>query len=1032
MKLTEEKFLRLAPGEAYRIGRFALLGLLIQAGLALGTSAADALFLVKVGADKLPHIYILTPLMMLGYIPVYSALLARWGIDRVFDATLGALAVCGVTLWALCTHFQGVEPQLLCYAAKLYAALWYVGLYTLFWNFLDTYFDLVDAKRLFSFCAAGGALGSIIGGCLVEPIASNFGVGALFLGWAAFSVLAVPLLLNIRRRTRRIVSEEPETQGMATSSKTSVLQIFRSRYAFVLTAALFFTLFTSTVCEYQYMSIFAEGIDEATLASFLGQLTAMVNLVNLAITLFFFNKLVARFGIRNITLIQPLAAVTVFIALLLNGDYAAAAAGFFVFQGLMVAIDFNNVNLLFAGLPESGRKQIRTVIEGLGEPLATATAGIFLLVASRAYGEDDLPLLSPEELSMVGIALALTCLVFALILRHAYSKAIADNLRGAWLDFTRPTQPLLIGSTPADLDLAEALVLTADAPVAAHSLRLLLLNNEARLLRTLPLFLRNASAEAHRHALPAFEAILTQPDSAPARALVTWHRSQPTGTNLELRAILSRHGLGTTNHAAHSFALGHIETCLASGKEATVLEGLQAIGELNDARQALRLREHLRSQVPAVRSAALAALDGMADGTTHILLPEILAILPVGSAADRALILNIFERVGDSSALVALLSNAGTFTPSERRHTEQIIFRFGARTVPTLITVAQSSSYSATARSVGLRALGRLALPQAQLLAGPLVEQTTRKAYAILGSVVSLSAETEKPGQAVLRRIYSDYLRLARSIVLESLAVAGRLPNFESVLAGLDSSLPKDRGYALESVEQACDRETFKLLLPLIDRRPLEEQIAFGHAHGLIAKTTAAEVIKRALASDSPLEAAAAAQAAHELDPAGSAEVLLAKIRTMQAPALLATVFTLFARRSAHPTLASKLTPVEHVHALLNCPYLATAQLTHHEFLGEQLEFVRPPDGTVICRRGEPLQGVWLIRAGTVLGAQGLTLQPGAVVGAEALQGSLVAQETLTAAQHFTALFLPAAAIRRCIETFPELGISLLAQAPEA
>jgi len=29
-------------------------------------------------------------------------------------------------------------------------------------------------------------------------------------------------------------------------------------------------------------------------------------------------------------------------------------------------------------------------------------------------------------------------------------------------------------------------------------------------------------------------------------------------------------------------------------------------------------------------------------------------------------------------------------------------------------------------------------------------------------------------------------------------------------------------------------------------------------------------------------------------------------------------------------------------------------------------------------------------------------------------------------------LFLPAAAIRRCIETFPELGISLLAQAPEA
>jgi CRP-like cAMP-binding protein len=100
--------------------------------------------------------------------------------------------------------------------------------------------------------------------------------------------------------------------------------------------------------------------------------------------------------------------------------------------------------------------------------------------------------------------------------------------------------------------------------------------------------------------------------------------------------------------------------------------------------------------------------------------------------------------------------------------------------------------------------------------------------------------------------------------------------------------------------------------------------------------------------------------------------------------------------------------------------------------LAGHLDFVRPPVGTVISRRGEPLQGVWLIRAGTVLGAQGLTHQTGAVVGAEALQGSPVAQETLTAAQHLAALFLPAAAIRRCIETFPELGISLLAQAPEA
>ncbi len=1034
MPSVAQKLFRLAPGEGYRIGRFALLGLLLQAGLAFGTSAADALFLVKVGADKLPHIYILTPVMMLCYIPAYSALLSRWGIDRVFDATLGLLAACGVALWLLCAHFHGAEPIALCYAAKLYAALWYVGLYTLFWNFLDGYFDLVDAKRLFSFCFAGGALGSIIGGSLVDVISAHFGVGALFLAWAVCSVVAVPVVISIRRRTHKLDADDADSDDAPALAEAAaaVRQMAGSRYAIVLTALLFFTLLTATVCEYQYMGIFAEGLDEATLASFLGRLTAMVNIVNLAISLFFFNQLVARFGVRNVALLQPVAYAVVFTALLLNGDYASAAVGFFAFQGLMIAIEFNNVNLMFAGLPTAGRKQIRTLIEGLCEPLATASAGFFLLFAASSAGSDDLPLLSPEQLSMAGIALALSCLVLVLILRHDYAIAIADNLRGAWLDFTRPTAPLLARTTPADLDLAESRALAEDGPVAALALRVLHLKDADRLNRTLPVFLREASAEAHRHALPVFEAIVTQRDSSAARALVEWHRTRPPGTDIELDALLARQGLGPTGDVTQSAALRHIDTCLAAGDEPSVLQGLRALGGLHDARQAFRLRHYLRSHLPAVRSEALIALDRLADGTSRVLIPDLVSTLLVGSTADRARAIRIFERIGDTGALSSLLAGAGSFTPSERRQTEQMIARFGSRTVPTLIAVSQSPAYAATARSVALRALGRLSLPQAQMLAGPLVEQTTRKAYSVLSGAMSLAAQGDEPGQTVLRRIYRDYPLLISSVVLETLAVAGRLPNFESVLAGLDSSQSKERGYALESVEQACTRETFTLLLPLIDRRSVEAQIEFGRSRGLIANATTAQVLARALASDFPLEASAAAQASHALDPAGSAEALLAKLRSMRSPMLRKTVFTLLARRAGHTALASALTPVEHVNALLSFPSLSYALLTHLEFMGAQLRLATPPAGTVLCRRGEPLPGIWFVRAGSVRAADGTALEPGGVVGAEALHGALLAPCTYSAGERCETLFLPSAVIRRCVEIFPEFGVALLAHAPDA
>lgn len=1048
-----QQLFHIAPGEGSRIARFALLGLLIQAGLALGTSAADSLFLVNVGAEKLSHIYILTPAMMLLYIPAYSAALSRWGLDRVFDCTLGLLVAGGLTLWLLCNHYASAEPVALCYAVKLYSALWYVGLYSLFWNFIDGYFGLTDAKRLFALFAAGSATGAIIGGSLVAPVSAQFGVAALFLGWAICAALAWPVVLMTRRRTRKLESDEPEAAGGASAlseAAAAARRIAGSRYSVVLTAVLFLTLINATVCEYQYMGIFAAGVDEATLAALLGKLTAMVNVVNLAVSLFFFNKLVARIGVRNVALIQPVVYAVVFAWLLLNGSYPAAVAGFFAYQGIMTAIDFNNVNLLFTGLPAAGRKQIRTVIEGLCEPLATACAGLFLLFAASR--------LSPEQLSISGIVVALACLALVFVLRYDYLNAIASNLRRAWLDFSRPTAPLLSGATLADLTLAEARTLSPDPDLAALSLRILWVNDPARLTRALPSFLQSASPATRRAAFPIIDEVLSQPASESAQEIRRWLDTRPAASDPELSGQLGRNGL-LPSHAAtiltqstqpasraagaivlwrswrvgdsHS-ALRQIEALLASGEEASLLAGLRALGQLREPRYAYQLRDHLRSTNPVVRGEALAALATLADPTSRVLLPELLSTFPGGTATERRLALDAFARIGDSGSLAPLLAGAGTFTPSERRQTERIIAGLGARAVPTLIAVAQSSAYTVTARSVALRALGKLALPQLQLLAGPLVELTTLKAYLILNDCVVLDAGADEPGQAVLRRIYRDYPRLVLSIVLETLAVAGRLPSFESVLAGLESSEAKDRGYAIESVEQACGREIFALLLPLIDGRPVEEQVAFGRARGLIPEVTAAKVLEQALRSDFPLEAAAAAQARHALDPDGAAEPLLAKLRAMPRPLLRETVLTLFARRAGRGSRAAALTPIEAVHALLGVAPFSGALFTHLEFMAPHLRLIAPAAGTVLCQRGEPLPGAWLVRAGAIHIDGRPSFQPGTIAGIGAIHGQPIAAVAFTAGPGLEALFLPAATIHRCIETFPELGISLLANAPAA
>jgi hypothetical protein len=1054
MQRLLRRFLHLEEGEGAKIAQLALIGLVLQAGLTMGMNGADSLFLVKVGADKLPRIYLAMPVIMLCYIPVYSALMTRWGLDRVFDATLGLLVAGGVALWLALTHTGALSLGFF-YAAKLYAAVWYVGLYTLYWNFIDGYFDLFDAKRLFALLAAGSALGAIVGGTLVGPITAHFGVPALFLGWAACAAAAWPLALRTRRRWHKLASEEAEEEeAPGWSESLGVLnRLLHTRYALVLALVLFFTLIAATTCEFQYLTLFAAGRDEAQIATLLGHLSALVNVFNLGISLLVFNKLVAKLGVRNVALLQSAAYALVFSWLLLDGGFPAAVAGFFVYQGLMTSIDFNNANLLFSGLPADGAKQLRTVIEGICEPLATATAGFFLLLVA--------PRLSPEQISLAGVVVALVGLGLVFVLRYDYVAAIGANLRRDWLDLSRPSEGLLLSATAADLDLIEARSATASPGEAAVALRVLWLNAPLRGVRALLAFVRRAPSAAQNLVKLLLDEALARPDSADAREIQRWldeYDSDPDADfpDADLAGELGRHRLLSARRTEALLRLGgpeargaaavalwqswrvpesqqalhHVAGLLAAGDERSLLAGLHTLGWIGEARYAYLLRDYLRSSSPRVRQTALTALRTMADPSSAVLLPELIAVLAETAGEERLAALEAFERIGDASALPALLAVAAGFTPAERRRTGQLILQLGQSSVPILIEIAQNLRFNAAGRSVALRALGKLALPQMQLLAAPLVEQMARRSYAVAGNYLALTKDGGgaggEPGHALLVRRCREFSSAMIELILETLAVAGRLPNFEALVVALRGGQSKDRGYAIETVEQACSRPTFALLLPLLDGRPIAAQVAWARAQGIVAEVDEHQVLVETLATGYPLACAAAAQALLAGGAATETERVLARLALLPDPLLSATIVTLLARRGG---ATGALTPVEVANACNQAPEFGAYLYSHFEFLTPQVRQVALPRGAVLCGRGAPLPGAWLILTGAVrAGERPAPLGPGAVAGAAALTGAARAAEALTAETDLTALFLPAAVLRRCAEIFPELALALLTQ----
>ena len=154
-----QKVFRVLPEEGGKLLQFALFAALLQAGVVIGLTAADSLFLTHLGAERLPVVYLFMPVAMMLYAPVYSLLLAKFGIDRLVQLTLGALVVGGVFFGAS-GEFIPISTHWLLYAMKFYVGVWFIALYTLFWNFTNDYFNLLDGKRLFGLIAAGSAAGS--------------------------------------------------------------------------------------------------------------------------------------------------------------------------------------------------------------------------------------------------------------------------------------------------------------------------------------------------------------------------------------------------------------------------------------------------------------------------------------------------------------------------------------------------------------------------------------------------------------------------------------------------------------------------------------------------------------------------------------------------------------------------------------------------------------------------------------------------------------------------------------------------------
>jgi hypothetical protein len=1141
------RLLKVRKGEGPQVFQFCLLSALLQAGLAIGMSATDALFLARVGPERLPVIYLLTPVVMLVYIPIYSYLTSRWGIDRLLDLTLLVLAAGGVVFCFILRH----APPVYFYAAKLYAGLWYIALYTLFWNFTENFYDIQDAKRLFPIFSGGASTGAMLGGGLVGIASRRLPVQHLFLAWALLALVALPLGVRLRRRGQRIAADESDEPRRFLEEVRETRRFVRqSPYVRVFAAVLFAALVLTAALEFQYSTVFSEGRSAAQLAALLGTLFAAVNGFNLLLNFFLFNRMVLTLGVGNVILITPLVYLGSFLFLLFHGGFGAGIWGFFAYQGILASVDWNNVNFLFNAVPAAARRQVRAVIEGVWEPVATAAAGGFLLLFATAQGysllthraaKEGVAFLAPEGISVLGLAVAVLYLLLAAVLRTNYLKSMVTNMKREWLDFSRPEAAVLIGLSRDELQrLSERT--REDDEQARAALRILWLNDRRHGLERLLEYLARVDEAEREAAAPLLEMMLTEEEHESLRALLEWLDTHSGLLGPALQQVLARHGLIPPQEAAQrrqspdpaERAAAVIASWdawdLAERREAVagaqaLLKGsgeeraaaVRALGGSKQERSAPAVAACLQDPEPEVRREALSSLQRLATPDSSRLAPCLLWAIATGDAEERLLAIEALRKIADPGSFMPLLALSDRFSPAERRQAEALLYDAGLRSVPAAVAVLRDSRAAYPARSIAARALARIAFPQLESLSSALIHDELERAYRCLHFHQVLEREAEamgigqgsprrhgdaesgrrlidrhsgeeysrshsefvqnpsvspclrgepSAGLLVLSRYYRSQAGLVVDFVLELLTLGGRLPQFEQISAALRFGSRKERADALETIEQGAGRSLFRLLLPLIDGRAIEEQLRSYEARFRPEPVTPRQIVRAALESVSAVESAAAAQALWEAGDLDATSLLRARLKSnigfwisdFGLSAVRETILSLLTRREdpAHEVSVEgrELPPIQHRNAQTQGPAPRFAPPPEFHNLVErlavlarsrffdpysmaELEAVAAAARPVwfekeewVFRAGDPADAVFAVASGSVVLGRGVgeeIRQAGDVFGEGVLFGETVRSHSARA-EEVCALRIPADAVSAAVRVHPRIGIGLLAE----
>ncbi len=408
---------------------------MVAAAFVIARTVASTLFLKRIDPKYLPLTYVASAI----FVSLFSMGYAKFGNKLRRDRTIIISFVIFTIVILSLRGLLEIAPHSIWLMGALYVFVEVMGTLAIiqFWTFANDVFTTREAKRLFAFIGAGGAIAAIVFGAIVRSTVKTIGAPNLLFMIAGLFVVCIFVVFQLGRmflekletqqRIEKTYTGEHDSQNLLADFK----RLFKSSHLITIAGSLVVISMVVVIVDYQFM-ITARGSfgDENTLAAFFGTFYIFTGCAAFMLQFFLTSRLLQRYGILFALLFLPGILLLMSVGMLLASGpkWVLGAATGAKGSDNVIRYSINNITfqLLYLPVPAEFRSRAKALIDGIIKPLAIGFSGLMILVLVM--------FISPQRLSLIVISMIVVWIFFIVRARNQYMLSLADTIRKKKLD----------------------------------------------------------------------------------------------------------------------------------------------------------------------------------------------------------------------------------------------------------------------------------------------------------------------------------------------------------------------------------------------------------------------------------------------------------------------------------------------------------------------------------------------------------------------------------------------------------------------